>query len=85
MKKRFMKTYALFAIVAMLLISMPVTATGPDFRGRTDRINFRYSLVDSAFSFLPLVTRINLICALGQAGIFRTFGSLDSLRVADGD
>ena len=85
MKKKLTKTYALLALVAMLLISMPVTAAGPEFRGRADRINYRMGLIDAALSFLPLITRINLICALDQVGIFRTYGSLDSLRVADGD
>ena len=80
MRKKLAKTAALISCFALVLMYVPMTYAGTNFKYNFRQIDLSRQIISSVFFFLPGATLIGLL----NGGIV-VLGSLDSLRVADGD
>lgn len=80
MRKKLAKTVALITCLALVLMYVPMTYAGTNFKYDFRKIDLSRQIISSVFFFLP---GANLIGLLNGSTV--VLGSLDSLRVADGD
>ncbi len=80
MRKKLAKTVALITCFSIFLMYVPMVSAGPNFKYKFREIDLTREIISSFFFFLPGANLIGLL-----NGNTVVLGSLDSLRVGDGD
>ncbi len=80
MRKKLAKTAALITCFAVVLMYVPMTYAGPNFRYNFRQIDISHEIISSIFFFLPNARLIGL-----TNGNTSVLGTLDSLRTGGGN
>ena len=76
---------ATLMLVAFLMVAVTTADARPYGQRSFHRPNIMQSVAGSIFQVLPIRTQMVLRIGLPDNIFFAVFGSLDSIRVADGD